>query len=188
KAACWRWGGATPPWPSTRNRTARAGTPTSSGWSTTRRASRGSARGERLGRPDRGRRPGHGRPWVARVSWAVDDAERRPELEDELWAAVGEPSRRRVLDVLLDRGEATPTVLSRALPLTRQAIAKHLAVLERAGLVEARRQGREVRYSVDADRVAAAADAMARAAARWDRRLAAIKGIAEAIHREQAGA
>ncbi len=118
----------------------------------------------------------------------MDDAERRPELEDELWAAVGEPSRRRVLDVLLDRGEATPTVLARALPLTRQAIAKHLAVLERAGLVEARRQGREVRYSVDADRVAAAADAMARAAARWDRRLAAIKGIAEAIHREQAGA
>ena len=59
---------------------------------------------------------------------------------DELWAAVGDPTRRRVLDVLLDRGEATATVVAGELPVTRQAVAKHLAVLDRAGLVEGRRQ------------------------------------------------
>ena len=68
--------------------------------------------------------------------------------DEELWAAVAEPSRRRVLDVLLARGEATSTALAGELPLTRQAVAKHLAVLDRAGLVEGRRQGREVRYVV----------------------------------------
>jgi DNA-binding transcriptional ArsR family regulator len=61
-------------------------------------------------------------------------------------------------------------------------VAKHLAVLDRAGLVEARRRGREVRYVVDPDRLAAATRAMTLAAARWDARLAAIKRIAEAAH------
>lgn len=105
--------------------------------------------------------------------------------DDQLWAAVAEPSRRRVLDALLAHGEATPTMLSAELPFTRQAVAKHLAVLARAGLVESRRRGREVRYSVGTERLAAAADAMTRVAARWDRRLEAIKRIAEAVHAER---
>ena len=75
-------------------------------------------------------------------------------------------------------------MLARDLPFTRQAVAKHLAVLDRAGLVEGRRRGREVRYVVDPDRLAAATQAMARAAARWDARLAAIKRIAEAVHQD----
>jgi DNA-binding transcriptional ArsR family regulator len=102
--------------------------------------------------------------------------------QDELWAALGEPSRLRVLNALLDRGDATPTMLARELPLTRQAVSKHLAVLGRAGLVAGRRQGREVRYAVDPDRLAEAARAMSAVAAQWDRRLARIKAIAEAIH------
>ena len=53
--------------------------------------------------------------------------------------------RRRVLDVLLDRGEATGTIVAGELPVTRQAVAKHLAVLGRAGLVEGTRRGRDVR-------------------------------------------
>jgi DNA-binding transcriptional ArsR family regulator len=101
--------------------------------------------------------------------------------EDELWSAVGDPTRRRVLGVLLDRGEATATMLAAELPVTRQAVAKHLAVLDRAGLVEGRRQGREVRYAVRPDRLDAAARSMAQIAARWDTRLAAIKRIAEAV-------
>ncbi|HEX4624952.1 MAG TPA: metalloregulator ArsR/SmtB family transcription factor [Solirubrobacteraceae bacterium] len=104
--------------------------------------------------------------------------------DEELWAAVAEPSRRRVLDVLLDRGEATSTALAAELPLTRQAVAKHLAVLDRAGLVEGRRQGREVRYVVQPDRLAAAVHAMAGVAAQWDRRLVTIKRIAEDLHRD----
>ena len=104
---------------------------------------------------------------------------------DELWSAVGDPTRRRVLDVLLDRGEATATVVAGELPVTRQAVAKHLAVLDRAGLVEGRRRGREVRYAIRPQRLDAATRSMAQVAAEWDARLAAIKRIAEAAAREQ---
>jgi DNA-binding transcriptional ArsR family regulator len=105
--------------------------------------------------------------------------------DEDLWAAVGEPSRKRLLDVLLARGEATPSALAEALPFTRQAVSKHLAVLDRAGLVEGRRHGREVRYVVRPERLDAASQAMARAATQWDRRLRAIKEIAEAAYRDQ---
>jgi ArsR family transcriptional regulator, cadmium/lead-responsive transcriptional repressor len=105
--------------------------------------------------------------------------------DEELWAAVAEPSRRRLLDVLLAHGEATPTTLAAELPFTRQAVTKHLAVLHRAGLVEARRDGREVRYTVRPERLNAAARAMTNVAARWDVRLQTIKRIAESAHREQ---
>jgi ArsR family transcriptional regulator, cadmium/lead-responsive transcriptional repressor len=104
---------------------------------------------------------------------------RRSGEEDELWAAVADPTRRRLLDVLLARGEATATALATELPVTRQAVAKHLAVLDRAGLVEKEQRGREVRYTVRPDRLDAAAEAMARVATEWDQRLAAIKQLAE---------
>jgi DNA-binding transcriptional ArsR family regulator len=99
---------------------------------------------------------------------------------DELWSAVGDPTRRRVLDVLLARGEATATVVARDLPVTRPAVAKHLGVLDRAGLVEGRKRGRELRYAVRPERLDVAARSMAQVAAAWDVRLAAIKRIAEA--------
>ena len=103
--------------------------------------------------------------------------------EDErLWAALAAPSRRRLLDALLAHSEATPTILARDLPFSRQAVAKHLGILDRAGLVEGRRHGREVRYVVRAERLDEAAQAMARVASRWDERLAAIKRIAESEH------
>jgi ArsR family transcriptional regulator, cadmium/lead-responsive transcriptional repressor len=107
-----------------------------------------------------------------------------PEV-DELWSAVADPTRRRVLDVLLDRGEATATVVAGQLPVTRQAVAKHLAVLDRAGLVEGRRQGRELRYAVRPQRLVAATRSLAEVAAEWDARLAAIKRIAEAAAASQ---
>ena len=98
---------------------------------------------------------------------------------DALWAAVGDPTRRRLLDALLTRGEATATTLSGELPVTRQAVAKHLAVLSRAGLVAGRREGREVLYAVRPDRLDEVSQVMARVAADWDRRLVAIKRLAE---------
>lgn len=104
--------------------------------------------------------------------------------DDQLWAAVAEPSRRRLLDVLVAHGEATPTTLAKELPFTRQAVSKHLAVLLDAGVVAQRRNGREVRYSVQPERLEAAARAMTAAAARWDARLLTIKRIAEAAHRD----
>ena len=102
-----------------------------------------------------------------------------PEL-DELWSAVADPTRRRVLDVILAHGEATATTVAGELPVTRQAVAKQLAVLDRAGLVEGRRRGREVRYAVRPERLDVAARSMAEVAAGWDARLVAIKRIAEA--------
>ena len=105
---------------------------------------------------------------------------------DELWSAVADPTRRRVLDVLLDRGEATATILAGELPVTRQAVAKHLAVLGRAGLVEGTRRGREVRYAIRPQRLDAATRSMALLAADWDARLSAIKRIAESVAHAQA--
>jgi DNA-binding transcriptional ArsR family regulator len=102
--------------------------------------------------------------------------------DDELWSAIGDPSRRRVLDLLVSNGEVSASWLAGQVPFTRQAVSKHLAVLEQAGLVSRRKQGREVLYQVQASRLDHATRAMADLAARWDRRLGAIKRLAEAAH------
>jgi ArsR family transcriptional regulator, cadmium/lead-responsive transcriptional repressor len=101
---------------------------------------------------------------------------------DRLWAALADPTRLRLLDLLLQRGEATASALATELPITRQGIAKHLLVLQRANLVTAQRAGRETRFTVRDERLAEAQQQMARVAARWDKRLASIKRIAEATH------
>lgn len=103
-----------------------------------------------------------------------------PEDDGELlWSAIAEPSRRRLIDALLTQGEASASALAGRLPFTRQAVAKNLAVLERAGLVEAERVGREVRFRVRPDRLDQATSTMARVAARWDGRMRRIKRLAE---------
>jgi ArsR family transcriptional regulator, cadmium/lead-responsive transcriptional repressor len=104
--------------------------------------------------------------------------------DDELWSAIGDPSRRRVLDLLVSNGEISASWLAGRVPFSRQAVSKHLVVLEQAGLVSRRKQGREVLYRVEADRLDQATQAMAEVAAHWDRRLAAIKRLAEAAHAE----
>ena len=106
------------------------------------------------------------------------------QADDELWSAVADPSRRRVLDLLINNGEVSASWLGRHVPFSRQAVSKHLVVLERSGLISRRKQGREVVYQVEADRLDQAARAMADLAAQWDRRLAAIKRLAEAAHAE----
>ena len=104
------------------------------------------------------------------------------ELDDQLWSAIAEPSRRRVLDLLLSEGEATASVLAGQVPFSRQAVSKHLVVLEEAGLVTRRKQGRDVLFRVDGGRLDQATRAMAVLAERWDRRLGSIKELAEAAH------
>ncbi len=106
------------------------------------------------------------------------------QADDELWSAIADPSRRRVLDLLVSHGAASASELAGRVPFSRQAVAKHLVVLERAGLVSRRKQGREVLYQVDAARLDQAARTMAQLAAQWDQRLAAIKRLAEAAHAE----
>ena len=97
----------------------------------------------------------------------------------EVLAALADPTRRRILDLLAARGEATATVLAAELPVTRQGVVKHLAALDRAGLVAGHREGREMRYRVRPERLAATARWMQQVAATWDARLSAIKRIAE---------
>jgi DNA-binding transcriptional ArsR family regulator len=98
---------------------------------------------------------------------------------DELFAALADPTRWRVLSLLAERGEGTATTLASELPVSRVAVVKHLAVLDRAGLVESRRRGREVRYTVRPERLSATARRLAAIANEWDARLAAVKRLAE---------
>ena len=106
------------------------------------------------------------------------------QTDDELWSAIADPSRRRVLDLVVSSGEVSASWLAGHVPFSRQAVSKHLVVLEEAGLVSRRKQGREVLYQVDADRLDRAIRAMADVAAQWDRRLGTIKRLAEAAHAE----
>ena len=106
------------------------------------------------------------------------------QTDDELWSAIAEPSRRRVLDLLVANGEVSASWLAGRVPFSRQAVSKHLVALERAGFISRRKQGREVLYQVQASRLDEAARAMADLAAQWDLRLGAIKRLAEAAHVE----
>ena len=111
---------------------------------------------------------------------------REPDaVDDELWSAIGDPTRRRMLDLLLADERATATSLSERLPVTRQAVAKHLAVLERVDLVHGATAGRERQYRIDAAQLARAASQLESVGSTWDARLQRIKTIAEAIERKK---
>lgn len=102
-------------------------------------------------------------------------------VDDDLWSAVGDPTRRRMLDLLLANGFGTATSLSEQLPVTRQAVAKHLVVLRRVGLVHAAAAGRENQFRVDEAQLARAIAQLADVGATWDARLQQIERLAETI-------
>lgn len=108
-------------------------------------------------------------------------------IDDELWSAIGDPTRRRMLDLLLANSGGTATSLSDQLPVTRQAVAKHLAVLDRVGLVHATSSGRERRYTVDESQLTRAVAQLASVSDAWDGRLQRITRIAETIERNRQG-
>ena len=108
-------------------------------------------------------------------------------IDDQLWSAVGDPTRRRMLDLLLTDGGGTATTLSEQLPVTRQAVAKHLGVLDRVGLVNVTPSGRERIYEVREAQLARAVAQLSSVGATWDARLHRIKRIAEAIQRGRKG-
>jgi len=92
-----------------------------------------------------------------------------------VFGALADPSRRYVVEALAQRGTATATELASELQVTRQAVAKHFAALSEAGLVESRREGRETRYELTPQPLAAALDWMADVGAEWDSRLARLQ-------------
>lgn len=97
-----------------------------------------------------------------------------------VFAALGDETRWSILTAL-GEGEASASALAGRLPVTRQAIAKHLAVLQEVGLVEPVRAGREVRFRVIGSQLSDTARRLDAIGTEWDHRLAAIKRVAESL-------
>jgi DNA-binding transcriptional ArsR family regulator len=93
----------------------------------------------------------------------------------DVFAALGDPIRRFLLEELSTRGSATATELASELPVTRQAVSKHLAALAGAGLVTSKRLGRETQYRVTPEPMEDAIAWMARVGGEWDGRLARLR-------------
>jgi DNA-binding transcriptional ArsR family regulator len=110
----------------------------------------------------------------------MDDHRPADDTVDNVLVALADPRRRELLDLLSAYGEATATTLAEHVPVSRQAIVKHLGVLEDAGLVTAGRVGREVRYTLRSAALDTTARWIVALTAEWDRRLATIKQVAEA--------
>lgn len=94
------------------------------------------------------------------------------------FAVLADETRWQILTEL-GTADRSASALASLLPVSRQAIAKHLVVLSEAGLVESVRVGREIRYRAVGSRLSALADELEKIGRRWDRRLEAIKRIAE---------
>jgi DNA-binding transcriptional ArsR family regulator len=91
-----------------------------------------------------------------------------------VFAALADPTRRAVLRSVASGEASTATELAAHLPVSRQAVAKHLALLERARLVDAQRAGREVRFQATPGPLGAAIEWMESVGTQWDERLAAL--------------
>jgi len=92
-----------------------------------------------------------------------------------VFSALADPTRRSIIAHLSERGPVSATELAEELPVTRQAVAKHLAALEAAGLVESERHGRERRFRLTPAPLADAMGWMTEVGAQWDRRLDALR-------------
>jgi ArsR family transcriptional regulator, cadmium/lead-responsive transcriptional repressor len=98
---------------------------------------------------------------------------------DAVFAALADPTRRGIYRALAGGGGDTASDLARQLPISRQAVSKHLAALADAGLVSARREGRQTRYRPTLEPLEDVAAWMADVGALWDARLAALARMVE---------
>jgi DNA-binding transcriptional ArsR family regulator len=96
---------------------------------------------------------------------------------DAVFAALADPTRRQVLRLVAERGPTSATLLERELPVTRQAVVKHLVVLSRAGLVTRQRAGQEVRYALAPEPLDDVSAWIAELGSRWDDRLARLRQV-----------
>jgi DNA-binding transcriptional ArsR family regulator len=99
------------------------------------------------------------------------------EAPDAVFAALADPTRRRVLRLVAERGPTSATVLERELPVSRQAIVKHLVVLSRAGLVTSQRSGQEVRYALMPEPLDEVSQWITEIGTQWDERLARLRQL-----------
>lgn len=94
-----------------------------------------------------------------------------PSSTDLVFTALGDPTRRDLLRAVADLGPTTATRLASERSISRQAVAKHLGVLDRAGLVVAERAGRETHYRARVANMRCATEWIEQTGAAWDRRL-----------------
>lgn len=98
---------------------------------------------------------------------------------DRVFAALSDPTRRAVITELSDGGPSTLARIAEGLPVTRQAVSKHLAALEEAGLVSATTDGRSRTYRLTPGPLADAMGWMVDVGAEWDSRLEALRRYVE---------
>lgn len=96
---------------------------------------------------------------------------------DAVFGALADPTRRHLIEILASEPGATATGLAASLPITRQAVAKHLALLDDAGLVSRRRSGREAIFELDPEGLTEAAAWIEAVGAEWDGRLGKLRGL-----------
>ena len=114
------------------------------------------------------------------MSAATRTASRGHDELGQVFAALADPTRREMIEALLRDGTTSVPRLSAQLPITRQAVAKHLATLDHAGLVErAPAAGREVHYRLRDGALVSASEWLAETESAWEQRLARLKGAVE---------
>lgn len=96
---------------------------------------------------------------------------------DAVFGALADPTRRHLIEILASEPGATATGLAASLPISRQAVAKHLALLDSAGLVSRRRSGREAIFELDPEGLGEAAAWIEAVGAEWDGRLGKLRGL-----------
>lgn len=97
-----------------------------------------------------------------------------PDRTGAVFGALSDPTRRSLLAAISRQPAATATELAAGLPISRQAVLKHLTALAAAGLLDRERSGREVRYRVTPEPLSDAVSWMAGVGGQWDERLAAL--------------
>jgi DNA-binding transcriptional ArsR family regulator len=97
------------------------------------------------------------------------------ERAGAVFGALSDPTRRALLQAIADRPSATATELASGLPISRQAVVKHLSALTDAGLIDGARSGREVHYRVTPEPMSDAVSWIAEVGGEWDERLASLR-------------
>jgi DNA-binding transcriptional ArsR family regulator len=101
------------------------------------------------------------------------------DAKQEVFAALADPNRRTIIELLTDDGARTATQLADVLPITRQGISKHLNILADAGLVTIVQRGRDKFYYLTPEPMEETALWIAAVAARWDKRLHMLRDLLE---------
>lgn len=101
-------------------------------------------------------------------------------MSTDVFGALSDPTRRQLLSQI-SRHPSTATELAGGLPISRQAVVKHLSALSDAGLLARERAGREVRYRVTPEPLSDAVSWMAQVGGQWDDRLAALDRTFRAV-------